>query len=372
MEDMFKELECIEDILIEAVEMGGSDLHLVVGTMPRVRLHGKLMPLDYVTITERTLQGIVEKDMLDAYARTELVQQGQWDMSYTIVKGQETRTGKIVPNSARFRVNIFKQKGAYGIVFRVLSDKVKPFEQLNLPRSFLNLKRNRRGLVLVTGPTGSGKSTTLASIVDDMNKTQLKHIITLEQPIEYMHWHKKCIVNQREVGSDVASFKGGLRAALREDPDIILVGEMRDLETTKTAITAAETGHLVMSTLHTTGAVETINRIIDIYPESEHNQVRKLLSSILVGVISQQLLPRKDGKGYIVALEYVPITKEIKDMIYEDRIPDISKYLSSQEAKEEGMLEMDDYIYGLLEDDLITSETAVEYAVDMRTMQELV
>jgi twitching motility protein PilT len=225
-------------------------------------------------------------------------------------------------------------------------------------------------LILIVGPTGSGKSTTLASFLDIINKNSFKHIITLEDPIEYLHWHARSLINQREIGTDCDSFADGLRAALREDPDVILVGEMRDLETTEIALTSAETGHLVCSTLHTLGAADTVNRIIDMYPEKQHNQVRSQLCAILEAVVSQQLMPRADGSGYVVAYEIMFKNKTIRNYIRDKKIDEISEYLETPEAINEGMVSMDSTIFSLYRDGKITRDTALDYAFDRKAMIE--
>ena len=225
-------------------------------------------------------------------------------------------------------------------------------------------------MILIVGPTGSGKSTTLASFLNIINKNLYKHIITLEDPIEYLHWHSRSIINQREIGTDCDTFAGGLRAALREDPDVILIGEMRDLETTEIALASAETGHLVCSTLHTLGASDTVNRIIDMYPERQHNQVRSQLASILEAVVSQQLLPRADKKGYIVAYEILFKNKTIQKMIRDKDIDGLQGYLKTEEARSEGMIAMDDVIMSHYKKGLITRETALDYAFDRKEMQK--
>ena len=281
---------------------------------------------------------------------------GQYDLSNSL------------NNVGRFRVNIFRQKGDIAGVFRALPNTVPDYQKLGLPISVFNLYRRRRGLILIVGPTGSGKTTTLASFLNIINKNMSKHIVTLEDPIEYVHWHSKSIINQREIGSDCDTFAYGLRAALREDPDVILVGEMRDLETTEIAITSAETGHLVCSTLHTLGAAETINRILDMYPERQQNQVRSQLVSVLEAVVSQQLLPRADKKGYVVAYEILFKNKTVQKLIRDKRIDDLDEYLKSEEAMAEGMVSMDTTIANLCKNGLIDRATALDYAFDRKGM----
>lgn len=363
-------LNSLERLLEEAVKMNASDIHIAVGARPRCRIYGDLKDMDYASIDDKTAESLL-MPLLDALARTRLNTDGQWDLSYQISNGQRLKDGGTLSTSARFRVNIFKQKGALAGVFRVLNTTVPDFTTLGLPYSIFNLHRKRRGLILVTGPTGSGKSTTLASFIDIINKNMYKHIITLENPIEYLHWHARSNICQREIGVDVDSFQNGLRAALREDPDVILVGEMRDLETTDIALTSAETGHLVCSTLHTLGAADTINRIIDMYPERQQGQVRSMLISVLEAVVSQQLLPRKDGEGYVVAYEYMIKNKDIQNLIKENRVDEINDYLKSFDAKEEGMYTMDNTILDLYKKGKITREVALDYAFDRKAMERV-
>ena len=347
----------IDDLLKEAVSMGGSDLHLSVGAQPRVRIHGELKNLNYAVVTPNNAEALIYP-LLDTLAKSTLNTVGQYDLAYS------------VHGVARFRCNVFKQKGDLAGVFRVLNETVPSYTKLGLPLNVFNLYKKRRGLILVVGPTGSGKSTTLASFLDIINKNLYKHIITLEEPIEYLHWHSRSIINQREIGTDCDSFANGLRAALREDPDVILIGEMRDLETTEIALQSAETGHLVCSTLHTLGAADTINRIIDMYPETQHNQVRSQLCAILEAVVSQQLLPRADGTGYVVAFEVMFKNKELQHMIRDKRVDEIPDYLLTKEALGQGMVSMDSTILDLYKKGTITRDTALDYAFDRREMTE--
>ena len=274
----------IDDLLIRARKMGASDVHVTVGIPPKCRVNGELVTLMEGRILPADSKALVEQ-MIPGRLVERFNREGEVDFSYAI-KGV-----------GRFRVNIFKQRGTMSFVIRLVNTEIPSPESLGLPQSVLELVKKKRGLILVTGPTGSGKSTTLASLIHIINQTQNKHIITLEDPIEYLHSHEKSIVNQREVGIDTQSYAGALRAALREDPDIILVGEMRDLDTIATAVTAAETGHLVLSTLHTIGAVPTIERIIDVFPMNQQAQIRLQLATLLEAIISQQLLPTADRKG---------------------------------------------------------------------------
>lgn len=345
----------LDALLTEAVQEGASDIHLAVGSRPRCRVYGTLKQMNYDVLDDRTLDGLI-MPLLDALARAQLHSTGQWDLAY------------IVNGVARFRVNVFHQKGALAGVFRVLNSKIPDFGKLGLPASIYNLHSLRRGMVLVVGATGSGKSTTLASFLDIINKNDYKHVITLEDPIEYEHWHNRSLMNQREIGSDCMDFLSGLRAALREDPDVILIGEMRDLETVDTALTAAETGHLVCSTLHTMGAADTVNRILDMYPERQQRQVRSTLEGVLKAIVAQQLLPRADGKGYIVAYEVLYSNKTIRHMIRDGKIEEISDYLESEEGMTEGMCSMDDTILNLYRRGLIARETALDYSFDRKRM----
>ena len=345
----------LDDLLREAVSMGGSDLHLSVGAQPRTRVHGNLKNMNYAVITPQVASNLL-MPLMDTLARSTLNTCGQYDLAYSI------------KDVSRFRVNIFKQKGDLAGVFRVLNETVPDYTKLGLPINVFNMYKKRRGLILVVGPTGSGKSTTLASFLDIINKNLYKHIITLEEPIEYLHWHSRSLINQREIGVDCDSFANGLRAALREDPDVILIGEMRDLETTEIALQSAETGHLVCSTLHTLGAADTINRIIDMYPEKQHNQVRSQLCAILEAVVSQQLMPKADGSGYVVTYEVMFKNKTIQKMIRDKKIDEISDYLNSDEAKSQGMVSMDTTIMNLYKKGLITKDTALDYAFDRREM----
>ena len=348
----------LDKLLTEAVEMGGSDLHISVGAQPRVRIHGNLRNMNYAVVTPKIAEALMIP-LMDTLARSTLNTVGQYDMAYTIRQ------------VSRFRVNIFKQKGDLAGVFRVLNETVPDYTKLGLPLNIFNMYKKRRGMILIVGPTGSGKSTTLASFLDIINKNLYKHIITLEEPIEYLHWHSRSIINQREIGTDCDSFANGLRAALREDPDVILIGEMRDLETTEIALASAETGHLVCSTLHTLGAADTINRIIDMYPERQHSQVRSQICSILEAVVSQQLMPKADNSGYVVAFEIMFKNKTIQKMIRDKRVDEIPDYLKSEEAIGEGMISMDTTIVNLFNKGVITKETALDYAFDRKEMSRI-
>lgn len=311
----------LDDYLLEAVEKKATDVHIMTGAYPRYRLYGDLTnfsresPLD-----SQAVKDLLEP-LLDALARKELDAKGQWDMSYRINTG------------VRFRVNIFKQKqNALSGVFRVLPEEIPSFEDLGLPNYVLHTMTNRQGLFLVTGATGSGKTTTLAVLLDYINANQPKHIIMLEQPIEYLHWHKQSNISQREVGLDVVNFYEGLKSALRQDPDVILVGEMRDRETMEVALQASETGHLVFSTLHTNGAVESIQRLVDGFPIERERQLYHQLSMNLQGILSQKLVKRKDKTGFVCIYELLLLDEVGRGLIYNGDIRKLKGYMESPEG----------------------------------------
>ena len=346
----------IDNLLTEATTAGASDLHITVGIKPVYRIHGELTEMNaYSVLTKDMTKELVNATISESH-KDILETKGEVDYSYE------------VPDVGRFRVNAFKQKGSYAAVFRVIGSKIPHWETLGIPKSVVDLTEKKRGLVLVTGPTGSGKSTTLASLIDIINKEQNVHIVTLEDPIEYLHTHKKSIVNQREIGADTQNYADGLRAALREDPDIILVGEMRDLDTISTAITAAETGHLVFSTLHTVGAAATIDRIVDVFPPHQQMQIRIQLSMVLEAVISQRLIPTSDGKGRAAAFEVMKGTPAIKNLIRESKTHQIEATI--QTSKKLGMQTMDDALFDLYIKRKIDGQSAVEFAQDSLSMQK--
>ena len=296
----------VAELLIQTKERGGSDLHLSAGSPPLMRLHGELTVIEDGLLSRDGVHRMIYEILNDDQRR--LFEEHR-DLDFAIEVG----------DVARFRVNVFNQRNGEGAVFRVIPTQIRSFQELGLPEVMQTLALRENGLVLVTGPTGSGKSTTLAAMIDHVNTTQKKHIITLEDPIEFVHRSKRCLVNQREIGSHTKSFAAALRAALREDPDVILVGEMRDLETISLALTAAETGHLVFGTLHTKSAPKTIDRIIDAFPPAQQQQVRVQLAEALQGVISQILLPTKDKKGRVAALEIMVATVAIRNLIREGK-----------------------------------------------------
>jgi twitching motility protein PilT len=336
----------IPELLEVVVDRGASDLHLTTGTPPTVRLNGVLHRLEnYEPLEPDQLQRMIYS-ILTQRQRERLEQDLELDVSYAL------------PGKGRFRVNVYFQRDALGAAFRMIPFEIKSVEQLGLPRQVEDFARLPRGLVLVTGPTGSGKSTTLAALVDIVNSERDQHIMTVEDPIEFLHKHKRCIVNQREVGHDTHSFADALKHVLRQDPDVILVGEMRDLETIQTALTAAETGHLVFATLHTQDAPQTVDRVIDVFPPFQQQQVRVQLAVTLQGVVTQQLLPTSDGMGRVAAAEIMIATPAIQNLIREAKIHQI--YSSMQAGAKHGMHTMDQHLTELVRAGRITYETAAD------------
>lgn len=345
----------IEDLLTTAKENRSSDLHISVGIPPKMRIHGELQTMPYPRLSAEDTVELL-KPILDVRTQKILDEKGEVDFSHTI------------ESVGRFRVNIFKQKETLAAVMRIITTEIPDAQKLGVPKAVIELTKRKRGLVLVTGPTGSGKSTTLASLIDIINNNNTSHIVTLEDPIEYLHTHKSCVVNQREIGLDTQSYGNALRAVLREDPDVILVGEMRDLDTISTAITAAETGHLVFSTLHTIGASATIDRIIDVFPPHQQQQIRTQLGFVLEAVVSQQLIPTSDGEGRVAAFEVMLGTPAIKSLIRECKNHQIDSIV--QVNKKAGMQTMDDAIYELFLRERINAKEALEFAVDPIAMEK--
>jgi twitching motility protein PilT len=342
----------INDLLKKSHAMGASDVHLKVGSYPIIRVDGNLGPLsDEKRLTQEDTLKIAFAVMSPAQRET-FKKRNDIDLAYS------------VPGLGRFRCNIFIQRGTIGLVFRVISMRIPTVEELFLPEIIKKIALEPRGLILVTGTTGSGKSTTLASMIDTINASKTEHIMTIEDPIEYLHRDKSSIVNQREIGNDTESFSKALRAALRQDPDVILVGEMRDFETIQTALTAAETGHLVLSTLHTIDATETINRIISVFPPYQHKQVRMQLASVLRSIISMRLVPRADGKGRVPAVEIIIATATIKDCVLDQdktkSIPDVI----AQGAIHYGMQTFDQSLFNLFKSGYITYDEAIRRATN--------
>lgn len=345
----------VQDLLIEAKQKKASDIHITVGVPPTLRINGDLRYMQHDMITPAISKELVYQ-LVAGQHRDHLEERGEVDFSFSLVQ------------TGRFRVNAFKQRGSYAAALRLVDTDVPEPEVLGLPRTIIDLYKKKRGLILVTGPTGSGKSTTLASIISQINKSRSSHIITLEDPIEYLHKHGKSIVNQREIGLDTKSYGNALRAALRQDPDVILVGEMRDLETIATAVTAAETGHLVLSTLHTTGAVSTVDRIIDAFPPHQQQQIRVQLGGVLQAIISQQLLPTMDGNGRVAAFEILHVNQAVRNLIREQKSHQILSIM--QTNKRIGMQTMDDALIELLRLGKITREQALIFAVDPPNLQK--
>jgi twitching motility protein PilT len=348
----------VPELLAQVLEREASDLHLTAGVQPVVRVHGDLERLtDYPVLTPRALQGMIYA-ILPQKMREKFEQELELDMSYAL------------PGKARFRVNVYFQRDSIGAAFRLIPYEIKSIDQLALPPVVADLARFQRGFVVVTGPTGSGKSTTLAAMVDVVNKERAGHIMTVEDPIEFLHKHQSCIVNQREVGADTHGFSAALKHVLRQDPDVILVGEMRDLETISTAITAAETGHLVFATLHTQDAPQTIDRIIDVFPPHQQQQVRVQLSTTLQGVVTQQLVQTVDGKGRAAACEVLVTTPAIRNLIREGKVHQI--YSAMQAGGRYGMQTMDMHLSQLVKAGTITQAMAFERCHDAEELQRLV
>jgi twitching motility protein PilT len=335
----------ISELLEHVLKLGASDLHITAGSSPTVRVNGALRRLSqYAELESEELQRMIYS-ILTQKQRERLEQELELDVSYSL------------PGKARFRVNVYFQRDAMGAAFRLIPFEITDIGGLGLPAQVEEFARLPRGLVLVTGPTGSGKSTTLASLVDVVNSEKDLHIMTVEDPIEFLHKHKRAIVNQREVGQDTHSFAQALKHVLRQDPDVILVGEMRDLETISTALTAAETGHLVFATLHTQDAPQTIDRVIDVFPPSQQQQIRVQLASTLQGVMTQQLLPTSDGQGRTVAVEVLVATPAVRNLIREAKVHQI--YSAMQAGGKFGMQTMDHSLVGLVRANKISYETAL-------------
>jgi twitching motility protein PilT len=339
----------LERLLREAVERRASDIHLTVGVPPTLRINGALVRLNLPPLgpadTLRLFESIAPEER-----QTVFRQNGEVDFSHTI------------HGLSRFRVNAFRQRGSVAIAVRLIPEQVPTLDQLELPEVVANLARKPRGLILVTGPTGSGKSTTMAAMINLINEEQSCNIITLEDPIEYLHRHKKSLINQREVNADTRSFANGLRAALREDPDVILVGEMRDLDTISIAVRAAETGHLVLATLHTSDASQTIDRIIDVFPPYQQQQIRTQLSLTLQGIISQQLLPRRSGTGRVVAVEILVATPAVRNLVREGKSHQLLTVI--QTGAKTGMQSMDAALRDLCRAGVVSDEEALMRASD--------
>src|SRR5436853_4207146 len=349
----------LPELLKTMVEKDGSDLHIATNSPPQVRVHGHLTRLGMPELTASETKQLVYSVLTDSQKKR-FEESMELDFSFGI---------KAI--GSRFRCNVFNQRGAVGSVFRLIPEKIRTFGELGLPPVLATLADRPRGLLLITGPTGSGKSTTLAAMLDKINAERHAHILTIEDPIEYIHQHKNCLVNQREVHSDTQSFTAALRAALREDPDIVLIGEMRDLETVESALKIAETGHLTFGTLHTNSAAQTINRIIDIFPANQQAQIRTQLSLVLEGIVCQSLLPRADGKGRVVSLEIMVPTPAIRNLIRDDKVHQI--YGSMQAGQEKlGMQTANQSLASLYMKRLITLDTAMAASSMKDELQDMI
>lgn len=353
-------------MLMTAMEAGASDVHLTVGVPPKMRINGRLEPLVAYDTEGNEFQGrlmppdtqAIADSFMNEKQKEIFESRGEYDMSYSI------------ENLGRYRVNIYKQRGSVAMALRLVGTEVPAPEALGVPASVMNLYNHKRGLVLVTGPTGSGKSTTLASIINLINHNREAHVITLEDPIEYLHRHDKSIVNQREIGLDSMSYANALRAALREDPDVIQVGEMRDFETISVAITAAETGHLVLSTLHTIGAASTVDRVIDVFPPHQQQQIRVQLANVIEAVVSQQLIPTADGRGRVAAFEVLFANPAARNLIREGKTHMLGGIM--QTNKNLGMITMDESILQLYKSGQINREMTIQFAQDPDMMSKRV
>jgi twitching motility protein PilT len=348
----------LHQLLKSMVEKGASDLHITTGSAPQLRIDGELVPFRVPAL------GPVETKQLCYSVLTD-------DQKARFEEEQELDLSFGIKNVARFRANVFLQKGAVAGVFRTIPFKIRSFQDLGLPRVIEELCNKPRGLVLVTGPTGSGKSTTLAAMIDKINTERHEHIVTMEDPIEFIHQHKSCVVNQREIGSDSKSFKRALKSVLRQDPDIVLVGEMRDLETIEAALTTAETGHLCFGTLHTNSAVQTINRVIDVFPPHQQSQIRAQLSFVLEGVICQSLIPRASGSGRVAALEVMIPNSAIRNLIREDKMHQIYSQMQIGQGTS-GMQTLNQHLAQLFAAQTITLEEATGNSSDPKELEQII
>lgn len=352
-------IPALSDLLKKLVEMGGSDLHITTNSPPRIRVHGELRPLEDLPVLGPAETKQLAYSVLTESQKHRFEETLELDFSFGIRE------------LARFRGNLFNQRGSTAAVFRVIPFEIKSFEELGLPPVLRKLCERPRGLVLVTGPTGSGKSTTLATMLDLINNSRHEHMVTIEDPIEFLHAHKRCLVNQREVHSDTHSFGSALRAALREDPDVVLIGEMRDLETIEAALRIAETGHLTFGTLHTNSAASTINRVIDVFPSHQQSQVRAQLSLVLEGILCQALLPRTDGKGRAMAMEIMIPNPAIRNLIREDKVHQIYSAMQSGQEKY-GMQTFNQSLLSLHQKGTITLETALGRSGNPDELQDMI
>jgi len=348
----------LNDLLRAMVDQGGSDLHITTNSPPQIRVDGVLRPLDQESLSPTQTKQLAYSILTDNQ-KHRLEEDLEIDFSFGI-KGL-----------ARFRANVFHQRGAIGAAFRQIPYEIRSFRELGLPPVLEKLCDKPRGLVLVTGPTGSGKSTTLATMIDKVNRERHEHIVTIEDPVEYLHTHKSCIVNQRELASDTHSFPNALRSALRQDPDVVLIGEMRDFETVESALRIAETGHLTFATLHTNTAAQTINRIVDIFPAHQQSQIRVQLSFVLEGIVCQSLLPRASGNGRVLAMEVLVPNSAIRNLIREDKIHQIYGMMQSGQAKH-GMQTFNQSLASLYFRRMITLQTALARSSYADELQEII
>ena len=347
----------LHQLLKAMIEKGASDLHITTGTPPQLRIDGRLVPLKTPPLTPVETRQLCYSVLTDAQ-KSKFEEENELDLSFG-VKGL-----------SRFRSNIFMQRGAVAGAFRTIPFKILSFQELGLPPVVIDLSKRPRGLVLVTGPTGSGKSTTLASIIDKINGERHEHIVTVEDPIEYLHPHKNCIVNQREVGADTQSFKRALKYILRQDPDVVLVGEMRDLETIESALVISETGHLTFATLHTNSCVQSVNRILDVFPPYQQPQVRAQLSFVLQGILAQQLMPKASGQGRVLCVEVMVPNPAIRNLIREDKVHQIYSQMQVGQAKF-GMQTMNQSLYMLFSKKLISLDEALGRSSDVDELRNM-
>lgn len=351
-------MSSLHQLLKATIEKGASDLHITSNVPPQLRIDGSLIPLDLPPLTSAETKKLCYTILTDMQKK-KFEENWELDLSFG------------VEGLSRFRANIFFQMGAVAGAFRTIPNRILSFEELGLPPVVVDLASRPRGLVLVTGPTGCGKSTTLASMVDKINSEKHVHIVTIEDPIEFVHQHKRAIINQREIDADTQSFKNALKYILRQDPDVVLIGEMRDLETIETALVIAETGHLAFATLHTNSCVQTINRVIDVFPSYQQSQVRTLLSFVVEGVISQQLLPRADGRGRCLAMEVMIPNPAIRNLIREDKIHQIYSQMQVGQAQF-GMQTMNQSLFSLYQKRYITQEEAMGRTSDPSELRNMI
>ncbi len=347
----------VDTLLRLMFEKGASDLHITAGAPPMLRIDGLMTPTEYEKLRPEVTQQLIYSILTDEQ-KEKFEKDNELDISFG------------VEGVGRVRMNVFQQRGSVASVMRNIPSKIRTFDELRLPQVVQDLVKLPKGLILVTGPTGSGKSTTLAAMLDWINTNHQSHIITIEDPIEYVHAHKACIVNQREVGTDTHSFTAALKFALRQDPDVILIGEMRDLETINAALTIAETGHLVFATLHTVDAIQTINRIIDVFPSGQQQQVRAQISFVLQGVISQQLLPRAHSSGRVVALEVLVPTSAVRNLIREEKVHQI--YSAMQTGTESGMQTMNQALFDLYQKQVVSYNEIFDRTMDSKELLRMV